>query len=271
MRQVDTAPSPLLLRIGGLIRQAAIIYLLERVYELTRGIVPQQYTVALDHGLEVVSLERSLHIFDEWRLQRFVLDHHPWLLGPLALHKDAIVAFINNFYLYGHFIGTVVFLIWLFLFRRREFPFVRDLIFATTGMTLVIYVLFPMMPPRLMGAHMDLPHGYHFQDTIAQVLNYKLQQFQVGYNPYAAMPSLHFAWALILGATLVSIGRNPLLRVVGALYPFVMLITIVVSGNHLFLDAVGSVVVVSVATVVTSALHRRFPVMSSSLRELLAA
>jgi hypothetical protein len=271
MRQVDTAPSPLLLRLWGLVRQLAIILGLEKVYELSRGIVPQQNVLALDHGLQVVGIEKSLHIFDEWHLQRFILGHRQWIIGPFILDKNVTVSLINHFYLYSHFVGTLVFLIWLYLFRRHYFPFVRDLIFVTTGMALIIYILFPMMPPRLMGAHMDVPYHYHFQDTIAQVLNYKLQQAQIGYNPYAAMPSLHFAWALILGTTLVLIGRHLLLRAIGALYPFMMLATIVVSGNHLFLDAVGSVVVVLLATAVTTQLHRRFPKIGPTLRQTLAA
>jgi hypothetical protein len=107
-----------------------------------------------------------------------------------------------------------------------------------------------------MGAYLDLPHHYHIQDTLAPILNYKLQQTQIGYNPYAAMPSLHFAWALILGVTLVLLGRH-VLRLVGLLYPVMMLATILISGNHLLLDAAGSVIVVTVAVLTALVLHRR--------------
>lgn len=253
---VATAPAPYL-RLLGLAKQLIIILGLEKIYEFSRGIVPRQADVALQHGLFVVGLEKSLHIFDEWRVQRIVFRHSHWVIGPLTLDRDAFISFINHFYLYSHFVGTLIFLIWLYLFRKQVFPFVRDIFFITTGMALAIYILFPMMPPRLMGAKMNLPGGYHIKDTIAPLLNYKLQQAQIGYNPYAAMPSLHFAWALILGVTLVLVGRHFLLRLIGLLYPFMMLATILISGNHLLLDAVGSVVVVTVATVATVLLHRR--------------
>jgi hypothetical protein len=256
--RVGTTAPPALTRtrVFGLIWQLAILYLLDKAYEATRGIIPHQEDVALRHGLAVVGIEKSWHIFDEWWVQAVVFRHAQWHFGPLTIDRGAIISLVNHFYLYSHFVGTPAFLVWLYLFRRYHFRFVRDVIVITTGLALVIYILFPMMPPRLMGAYLDLPHHYHIQDTLAPILNYKLQQAQIGYNPYAAMPSLHFAWALILGVTLVLLGRH-VLRLVGLLYPVMMLATILISGNHLLLDAAGSVIVVTVAVLAALVLHRR--------------
>ena len=271
MDSVVAAPRPPLLRVLGLCKQLFIIVGLEKIYEVSRGIVPRQHDVAMQNGLEVVNLEKNLHIFDEWHLQRFVLTPKQWYLGPVTLDRDVIVTVVNHFYLYSHFVGTLLFLMWLYLFRRRHFPFVRDLLIITSALAMVSYILFPMMPPRLMGWHMHVPQGYQFKDTIAQVLNYKLQQHQLTYNPYAAMPSLHFAWALILGVTLVLLGRGWPLRAVGVLYPCMMLATILISGNHLLLDAVGSVVVVAVAVAITVALYRRLAPRGLIQHDALAA
>jgi PAP2 superfamily len=246
-----------LVRLFGLIRQLIIILGLEKIYEVSRGIIPQQANQALHNGLIVVNLEKSLHIFNEWRIQQVVLRHAQWHFGPVTLGQDAIISLVNHFYLHSQFVFTPLFLIWLYLSHRHHFRFVRDVIFITTGLALVIYIVFPMMPPRLLTGYMRLPSDYHIQDTLAPLLNDMLQQTQIGYNPYAAMPSLHFAWALILGATLVLIGRTLLLRVLGLLYPFMMLATILISGNHLWLDAVGSVIVVIAAVVLAWALHRQ--------------
>ncbi|HZS86439.1 MAG TPA: phosphatase PAP2 family protein [Chloroflexota bacterium] len=234
-----------------------IIFVLEKVYEFGRGLVPKQHVLALHNGLFVVQIEESWNIFDEWHLQAIVFRHKQWLIGPLTINRDQVISLINHFYLYSHFLGTLFFLAWVYLFRQRFFGLVRDIIFITTGLALIIYIAFPMMPPRLMGSALHLPHGYRFIDTLAPILNYKLQQAQIGYNPYAAMPSLHFAWALILGVTLVLIGGHPLLRIFGLLYPVMMLATIVISGNHLFLDAAGSVIVVTIATVAAGLWHLR--------------
>ena len=257
--RVGTTAPPALTRtrVLGLIWQLAIIYVLDKAYEATRGIIPHQEDVALRHALAVVGIEKSWHIFDEWWVQAVVFRHAQWHFGPLTIDRGAIISLVNHFYLYSHFVGTPAFLVWLYLLRRKHFRFVRDVIVITTGLALVIYILFPMMPPRLMGAYLDLPHHYHIQDTLAPILNYKLQQAQIGYNPYAAMPSLHFAWALILGVTLVLLGRHVVLRLVGLLYPVMMLATILISGNHLLLDAAGSVIVVTVAVITALVLHRR--------------
>ena len=257
--RVGTTAPPALTRtrVLGLIWQLAIIYLLDKAYEATRSIIPHQEDVALRHGLAVVGIEKSWHIFDEWWVQAVVFRHAQWHFGPLTIDRGAIISLVNHFYLYSHFVGTALFLVWLYLFRKKHFRFVRDVIVITTSLALVIYILFPMMPPRLMGAYLDLPHGYRIQDTLAPILNYKLQQAQIGYNPYAAMPSLHFAWALILGVTLVLCGRHVVLRLVGLLYPVMMLATILISGNHLLLDAAGSVIVVTVAVLAVLVLHRR--------------
>lgn len=274
-RQIGTgelaAPSPApSQRLFDLIKQLIIILTLEKIYEFSRGLVPRQAELALQHGLFVVGIERSLHIFDEWRVQRIVFTHTQWALGPLVVNRDEIISAINHFYLYCHFIGTLIFVVWLYLFRRRYFPYVRDVLFITTGLALLIYIIFPMMPPRLMGAQLHLPGGYQIKDTVAPLLNYKLEQTQIGYNPYAAMPSLHFAWALILGVTLMLVGRNWLLRLVGLLYPFLMLATILISGNHLLLDAAGSVVVVSIAAFSAYLLHRRTEPDTPTQRRLAA-
>lgn len=237
--------------------QVLIIVGLEKVYEATRGLVPRQQDVALQHAETVIDLEKSWHIFDEWWVQSFVFRHAQWHFGPFTLDQHTLIAVINQFYLYSHFLGTLGFLIWLSLWRPVQFRLVRDIIFITTALALVIYIAFPMMPPRLLGVHSGLPHHYQFKDTLAPILNYKLQQAQIGYNPYAAMPSLHFAWALILGGTLVLVGRHPLLRLFGLLYPLMMLATIVISGNHLWLDAAGSVIVDMVATALAVMWHRR--------------
>ena len=146
-----------------------------------------------------------------------------------------------------HFLGTIAFLVWLFLSRRTLFPLVRNLFFVTTALALALYILYPLAPPRLTPHLFYDRHPYVFIDTVQEVINPRYQTTQIGYNPYAAMPSLHFAWALIIGCTLACTLRFWLLRILGACYPLFMLIVIVVSGNHYFADCFGSIAVVGVA------------------------
>ncbi len=234
-----------------LIRAAAHLALLlgfDELYELGRGLIPVDRAVALRDGLAVVALEKRWRLFDEWRAQAFVLRPAPWAVDPLTLAHHTLIPLLDGVYLYGHFAGTLVFLIWLFLRRPQHFARVRDIFCVATGLTLLIYLVFPMMPPRLMGARMGLPRGDHLRDLVAPLLDGAAQHAQIGYNPYAAMPSLHIVWALIVGATLVVAGRRRAPRLLGVLYPALMLVTVAVTGNHLLLDAVGGALVVAAAT-----------------------
>lgn len=185
-------------------------------------------------------------MFVEPAWQQFWLGRvHFW--GWLQLTPQRVTAFLNTGYLYVHFFGTVAFLIWLFFFRRDLFPLVRNVFFVTTAIALAIYIAYPLAPPRLTPNLLYDNHHYRFIDTIGQVLNPSLQTSEIGYNPYAAMPSLHFGWALIIGATLFCTLRFWPLRLLGACYPLFMLTVIVVSGNHYIADALASTVVVAVS------------------------
>src|SRR2546427_9060592 len=100
-----TASQPVvsLTRVFGLIRQLTIIYLLDKAYEASRGIIPHQADVALQNGLAVVGIEKSWHIFDEWWVQAVLFRHAQWHFGPLTIDRGAIISLVNHFYLYSHF------------------------------------------------------------------------------------------------------------------------------------------------------------------------
>ena len=100
-----------------------------------------------------------------------------------------------------------------------------------TAIALVGYVLFPAAPPRLAGLG--------FADTVTHSTGLDLSSDMLGalYNPFAAVPSLHFGYALIVGVSLATIARHRVVRVLGALYPPAMLLIIVATGNHFFVDA----------------------------------
>lgn len=236
-------------------RQAVILLALELLYDAGRGLVPQHAATALHNGLAVVALERHLHVFDEWRLQAALFARLPWSIGPVYVGPQTLTRAIDQYYLLCHFGVTLLVLVWVLLRHRGRFSWLRDVFVATTALTLLIYLIFPMMPPRLMGAHMHLPGGYQVHDLLAAVLDDRLDRTHLDYNPYAAMPSLHFAWALIVGGGLVYLSRRPLLRAAGVVYPLVMLLVIVASANHLWLDAVASTAVVALAIALVSAWH----------------
>src|SRR5262249_53462085 len=126
--------------------------------------------------------------------------------------------------------------------RRRPpaFPLVRTTVLIASGLALIGYVTFPTAPPRMAalgiadtisGDHVDLNHG-----LLSSL-----------YNPFAAVPSMHVAYAVIVGASLVRYGGRPVLRAAGALYPGLVVLVIVATGNHFLFDAAAGVLVAAVA------------------------
>src|SRR5919198_1221288 len=114
---------------------------------------------------------------------------------------------------------------------------------VSTAVALIVYVLFPVAPPRLAGLG--------FGDTVTDGAHVNLSSDMLGslYNPFAAVPSLHFGYALLVGVAVGMLAGRRWVRAVGWAYPAVMLLTIVATGNHFFFDAVAGGVAVGAAFV----------------------
>lgn len=230
---------PRLNKFFGLSLQIGLTLMLERLYEFSRAhvSVDQLTALAYSNGYKLVDFEVTHGIFFEQRLQRFFL--------PDGLLMRAIY----GFYGFAHLFVTLGFLIWLYLRRNAAFAFVRNMLYLTTGISLIVYMVFPTAPPRMFLnlGFVDPSISLGFTEAGgAQVTSYT-------YNPFAAMPSLHLVYALIVGWTLVVVGRHLWLRVLGAIYPFVMLAVVLISANHWILDAVGAVIVVAMSATILSA------------------
>jgi PAP2 superfamily len=188
-------------------------------YELVRGQGHATLAAAREHTDWVVGLERHLHVFGERAIQN----------GVQAL--PGLPALLGIAYIVLHFAGTGAFLVWLHRRHPERFAVVRNTLIGATGIALVFYVLFPVAPPRLAGLG--------FVDTVSHSAKVNLSSDLLGslYNPFAAVPSLHFGYALLVGVTLASVARGTFAKIVGWSYPVVMLLVIVGTGNHFFFDA----------------------------------
>jgi hypothetical protein len=207
------------------------------VYELVRGFGGEDWAAAKAHTGDIVGLERHLHVFVERDIQQFV-GHFPGLPALLGLLYVAL-----------HFAGTTAALTWVHVRRPHAFPFVRTTLIAATAFALVGYVLYPAAPPRL--AELG------FSDTVTKHTGLDLSSDLLGsfYNPIAAVPSLHFGYALIVGVAIAQLASRRWLRVVGAAYPALMLLIIVATGNHFLFDAAAGGLVVAAGWLVASRLR----------------
>jgi hypothetical protein len=191
------------------------------VYELTRGLVDGSWAVAYRNAAAIVELEDRLGLFVEADVQRIAhaLPGLPPILGVayMTLHAGA----------------TIAALFWVHRRHREWFAVVRTALVASSAIALVVYVFYPTAPPRLAGLGIA--------DTVTLHTGLKLNSELLGnlYNPIAAVPSLHFGYALLVGAAVAALARRRSVRMLGALYPLVMLFVIVATGNHFWVDAVA--------------------------------
>ena len=153
---------------------------------------------------------------------------------------------LNYFYMYGHWTITPLFFIWLYKRRARVYPYVRNAFFAANGIALVVFMLFPVAPPRLAGV------SDGFVDTLLSVSDIDLHGgvFSGWFNPHAAVPSMHFGYALMIGLVGMVLLRSWPLRLVALAYPVLVFLTITGTANHYVLDSVAGGLVVALGFVV---------------------
>jgi membrane-associated phospholipid phosphatase len=189
-------------------------------YRIVRGIVDGQAPAAFENARHVVSIERSLGLFFEPGLQDWGERHVSWL-----------VTSANWMYVNSHFVVTTTFLIWLYLARNHAYYFVRNMFMIAMGVGLVGYLVVPTAPPRF------LPE-WGFADTVASFVGESAEHSANAlYNPFAAIPSMHVAFALMVAVPAISLVRHWSLKVLWATYPVVVTFVVVVTANHFWVDA----------------------------------
>ncbi|HET8750937.1 MAG TPA: phosphatase PAP2 family protein [Gaiellaceae bacterium] len=198
--------------------------------ELARGIARGGEPTAEAHAETIVRLERSLHVFEEATIQQ------------AARHVD-LSAFLGYAYVSVHLAGTAAVLVWVYRRRRQAYTRLRNTLVLASALGVVGYAVFPTAPPRLAGLGIA--------DTVSAATSVNLDSAFVSslYNPYAAVPSMHIGFSLIVGLAVVRLARRPLWRVAGAAYPVLVLFVIVATGNHFFFDAAAGAAVAVIALV----------------------
>jgi membrane-associated phospholipid phosphatase len=203
------------------------------VYDAARGLVRGGSPVAVAHARSIASLEGSLGLLHEIDVQR-ALTHVPGITTLFDFGYDVF-----------HLSVTGGVLLWLYFRHRDAYPRVRTTLLAATCLALVGFTVYPSAPPRLAGI------------GIADTLSLAKETAHSGalqflYNPYAAMPSLHLAYAVIAGFCLYRWGGNQLVRIIGIAYPMFVAVEVVATGNHFFLDLVAGVAVDACALAIVS-------------------
>ena len=230
-------------------RQLGLFVLADLCYETVRGLAEGNKAVAFANGQAIIDLEESTGTLFEPGFQAFFIAER-WVLD-LA----------NFMYMNSHFVLTTGFLVWLYIRRNDSFYFVRNMFLVAMGLALVGYALFPTAPPRLFPE-------YGFVDTINDFssVNHDSALVKVFVNPFAAVPSMHCAFALMIGIPGFVLSRHRAAKAFWAAYPLLVLWVVVVTGNHYWLDAAAGALVAGAAAIVANRLLARARPESWSFR-----
>jgi hypothetical protein len=172
-----------------------------------------------------------------------------WLID----HSWAVRLF-NQIYFWGHMPLVLVIAVWLWVRHRHNYILARNAFLASGAIGIVIYWAVPVAPPRLMPE-------LGIVDTMAVYdrLGYNAQQTKAFVNPYAALPSLHFGWSLLLAAVAGWVGGTRWHWAFGGVWAVAMFVAVVLTGNHFILDAVAGAAVSFLGLLIALLLDRRWP------------
>ncbi|MEU5425460.1 phosphatase PAP2 family protein [Streptomyces olivoreticuli] len=212
-------------------------------YSLVRNAVPEQRAAALRNADWVWRTENTLHIAVENSVNHAV-NSVTWLIVGM-----------NYYYATLHFVLTIGVLVWLYHWHPGRYAAARLALFATTGVALLGYYLYPLAPPRLMDS-VDFIDTVVVHHTWGSMASGNLADMS---NQYAAMPSMHIGWSAWCGVTIATLARPVWVRVLGAVYPLATLVVIVATANHFWLDAVGGLLCLTFGFALSYGWYRSFP------------
>ncbi len=191
-------------------------------YRFVRGLVAGDANAAFAHARDLISLERTLHVFVEPSIQTWASGSH------------FVMVLCSWLYVNAQTTVTVSALVYLYVRHNRNFYFVRNMFMVAMAIALAGYAAFPTAPPRFMPE-------WGFIDSVADFTGVHVSHASASLNAltnlYAAVPSMHVAFAIIIGWTLARLVRWRVVRVLWILYPFLMAFVIIVTANHFLIDA----------------------------------
>lgn len=211
------------------VREVLLILVLFLAYKAGRLAVVGDVRQASANGRDVWHLERLLQLPSEHLVQGWLLQSH------------ALTRLANEFYAFVHFPATVAFLVWMWIWRPAFYLGARRSLALVTALALAIHITYPLAPPRLVPS-------LHMVDTAALVgpAVYGDPRTDTLTNQFAAMPSLHIAWSVIIALALIRATRSRW-RWLWVLHPTVTTLVVVATANHYWADGVAAGVLVATA------------------------
>jgi hypothetical protein len=218
-------------RAWPLLREVVLVGTLLGTYTLIRAFAGEDVEAAFDHAGRVLQVEQWLHLPSETDLQAVLLAWRPLTVAA------------NAYYAAAHLPVTFLALLWLFLRHPAHYAWARRALVSATAVALAVYLLLPVAPPRMLSG---------FVDT-ATLLGQSVYGSPGGSSiadQYAAMPSLHVGWSILVATVGISAARSRR-RWLWLVHPVVTVLVVVSTGNHYWLDGIAGAAVVTGALVAT--------------------
>ena len=218
------------------LREVPLIAMLYLIYAGGRILASHHTGEAFHHAEQVWSLERAIGLPSEHSLQQLALNW-TWLIKALGAYYARV-----------HFPVTIAVLIWLFVRRPEAYPWFRWTLALLTGFGLVGHVLYPLAPPRMLTDHGMVDTAKTYGDSVYGQVGTGLA------NQFAAMPSLHVGWAVLIAVALITTLRSKW-RWLAIVHPVITIVVVVITGNHYWLDGIIACLLLLLALTLTRSLR----------------
>jgi PAP2 superfamily len=227
---------------SDIVRQFLLFGAAYMLYRFARGLADARTVTAFKNARELIHVEQGLHFFVEPSIQ-------VWASGSHLLMEVATWLYLN-----AQSTVLIGVLVYLYVVHNRSFYFVRNMLMIAMAIALVGYILFPTAPPRFMPE-------WGFSDSIADLTGVPATSAPVNalFNPYAAIPSMHVGFALMLGWPLARLARWRIVAAFWYLYPFVIAFVTVATANHFLSDAILGAVTAGISALIARRLGRLRP------------
>lgn len=227
-----------------LLRQLAFFLGAYMAYRYTQGAIDDPIGTASSfaNARELIAIEQTTGTFFEPSVHHFFREIGPLNDFSALLYMNAQTLIVSTALLYIYF-------------RHNDsFYFVRNMFMFAMGIALVCYAAFPTAPPRFFFAE------YNFVDVVSTFTGVRPgDKVNALFNPYAAVPSMHCAFALMIAVPLAKLSKHRITRIFWTCYPALMVWCVIVTANHWWLDAAAGFATAAVAAYAAGLLARVRP------------
>ena len=224
-------------------REPLILVTAYLAYYLARSVAGDAQP-AFENARYLMTIENSIGLFKEISVQSALLSY------------ETVVHAFNIIYFYGHWPTIVAYAVFMFIKQPQVYAITRNAFLMSGAVALVFFVLFPVAPPRLAT--------FGIVDTLSMTIPVKYDDSPL-VNPYAALPSLHVGWALLISLGLFIATRKVWLRMIACLIAPAMLAATVVTGNHFIVDGIFGSILCGITFLIALWLHKHWPEISLML------